>query len=261
MNRISSVIVAVIACLSLRVFAADSAADRRKAEAIVKADNTFGRRYTPSTEKPLRLYDEATETGPPDEVFYWHGSNYVIDLIFAADGSIARLLVFPEALLHTDNWNDVPDSAELSQSEMQWLVASANALQPLGKAEEIVEAPGFCFQSGQNLYCFDTYELASISHYHQVRSGENQKTNERLREVKIVYRQFVNGIVEDARIQGSQRQIKVGGQWYYGEKPKAKLFERARIGTHARLVTLGCTPNVKVCSAVPQQSKPKSAEQ
>ena len=43
----------------------------------------------------MRLYDQQTETGPPDEVIYWHGSSYVIELIFAADGTIARIALLP----------------------------------------------------------------------------------------------------------------------------------------------------------------------
>jgi len=58
---------------------------------------------------------------------------------------------------------DAPNNIiELSPAEMQRLVASANMLQPLGKADEVWEAPDGCFQSGPNLYCADTYELATV---------------------------------------------------------------------------------------------------
>lgn len=46
---------------------------------------------------------------------------------------------------------------------MQWFVASANTLQPLGKARDAKRAPNSCFQSGPNLYCTDTYELGSVT--------------------------------------------------------------------------------------------------
>lgn len=49
-----------------------------------------------------------------------------------------------------------------------------------------------------------------------------------LREISISYRQPVNGAVEDVRVEGSQRQIKVAGQWYHGEKPGVEIFAAAR---------------------------------
>jgi hypothetical protein len=82
----------------------------------------------------VRLYDKQTETGPPDSVIYSHGSRYVIELIFAADGTVARIVLLPEALLHSDSWSDVPNRVELSPAEMQWLTASANTLRSLGKS-------------------------------------------------------------------------------------------------------------------------------
>jgi hypothetical protein len=98
-------------------------------------------------------------------------------------------------------------------------VASANVLQPLG-AGKIREAPNGCFQSGPNLYCADSYELASVSHYHILH--EKNITKPELRDISILYKQSVNGVVEDARVDGSQRQVKVDGQWYHGEKPRRR---------------------------------------
>lgn len=57
----------------------------------------------------------------PDEVIYWHGSSYVIELIFAPDGKVARIALLPETLLHSDSWTDVPNVVELSPGEMQRL--------------------------------------------------------------------------------------------------------------------------------------------
>lgn len=153
------VIVAVLTYLSLHVFAEEPTADRRKAETITKADKLFGERYAPVAGKSMQLFDEENETGPPDSVIYRHGSSYVLELIFAADGTVAGLILLPEPLLHSDNWSDVSNWVELPRAEMQRLVASANELQPLGKAREIMEAPDRCFQSGPNLYCADSYEL------------------------------------------------------------------------------------------------------
>jgi hypothetical protein len=252
MKRTAFVIVAVLACQSVNLFAAD-AIDRRKAETTAKADKLFGRRYIAAAGKPLRLYDEQTELGPP-EVIYWYGSIYVIELIFAADGTIARLAMLPEALLHSDDWSDVSKTVALSRAEMRWLVASANALQPLG-AGKIREAPDGCFQSGPNLYCVDSYELASVSHYHIVLEHEKNATKSELRDISILYRQSVNGVVEDARVDGSQRQIKVDGQWYHGENPGTEIFERAQKGSVVRFTTYGCAANEKVCLAGAEQSK------
>jgi hypothetical protein len=260
MNRKSLVIVGVFASLSLRLFADDATVNRRKAETIVKADKLFGQRYAVGNGKPLR-YDKQTETGPPDGVIYWHGSSYVVELIFASDGTVARVELLPETLLHSDIWSDVPNSVELSGTEMQWLVVSANVLRPLGKAVDITAAPLSCFQSGPNLYCADKYELASVNHYHLERQNEKNAMEAVLREISILYRQPVNGIVEDVRVEGSQRQVKVAGQWYHGEKPGVEIFATAQIGSAVRLVTYGCTANEKVCIAVPEQSKSAATHQ
>jgi hypothetical protein len=253
-NRTGFVILVVLACLS-PLFAQDAVVERRKAETTAKADKLFVRRYTAVAGKPLRLYDEETDTGPPDAIIYWHGSSYVIELIFASDGTIARLILLPEALLHSHNWGDVPNIVELSPAEMQWLVASANDLQPLGKAGEVWEAPDGCFQSGPNLYCADTYELATISHYHQEEGREGELRRVALRDIEILYRQSVNSIVEDVRVEGSRRMLKVGGQWYHGEKPGVEIFDKAQKGSVVRLITYGCTANEKACTAVPEESK------
>lgn len=100
------------------VFAQDAVLQPRKDETISKADSLFGESYTPVAGTTMRLYDLQTETGSPDEVIYWHGSSYVIELIFAADGTVARIALLPEALLHSDSWSDVPSAVELSSSEM-----------------------------------------------------------------------------------------------------------------------------------------------
>jgi hypothetical protein len=149
--------------------AQETSLNRRKNETVAQADRIFGERYAPVAGKPIRLFDKQTETRPPDAIIYLHGSSYVIELVFAADGTIAGILLRPESLLYSNYWGDVPSAVELSRAEMQWLVASANEMQPLGKATEIMEAPDGCFQSGPNLYCTDHYELALVRHYHLVR--------------------------------------------------------------------------------------------
>jgi len=130
----------------------------------------------------------------------------LIELIFAADGTVARIALLPEALLHSDSWTDVPTAVELSPSEMKWLIGSAKVLRPLGAPHAIKYAPNFCFVSGKNLYCVDHYELATVHHYHE-RSDGNQSMEKRLRDIEILYKQPVMGIVEDARVQGSERHL------------------------------------------------------
>jgi len=244
-----------------RLAAEDPAVQRRRNETISKADGIFGQRYTPVAGRPMRLYDKQTETGPPDSVIYWHGSSYVIELIFAVDGTVARIVLLPEALLHSDSWTDVPNRVELSPAEMQWLTSSANALRPLGEVREINDAPNGCLESGKNLYCADQYELAAVSHYHIERVNDQGSPETALEDIAIVYEQSVVGIVEDARVEGSQRHLKVGGHWYHGEKPGVEIFDKAEIGSVVRLVTYGCTANEKACIAVPEKSKSISAEQ
>lgn len=75
-----------------------------------------------------------------------------------------------------------------------------------------------------------------------------------LRSVQIAYRQSVAGVVEDVRMEGSQRLLKVGGQWYHGEKPGAEVFSDAPKGSAVRLVSFGCTANENACIAVPESA-------
>src|SRR5438876_659671 len=131
MCRMGIVAALFVACGSLYVLAGETTAERRKAEIITKADKLLGEHYSAPAGKPLRLSDEQTESGPPDAVIYWHTASYVVELIFAEDGSVACVQLLPEALLHSHSWSDVPDGIELSQPEMQWLVDSANILQPM----------------------------------------------------------------------------------------------------------------------------------
>jgi hypothetical protein len=223
------------------------------AETTAKADKLFGQHYTAVLGKPLRAYWKPTEMVPPNDIIYSRTSGYVIELIFAADGTIAALLLHPEALLYSDDWNDVPSTVALSNIEMQSFVTSANALQPLGTARAIAKAPQGCFQSGPNLYCADTYELASVSHYHVERGEAKHTTEVVLRDIAIIYSHSVTGVVEDVREEGSQRQLKVGGQWYHGEKPGVEIFEKARVGSVVRLITYGCAANAEACIANPEQ--------
>jgi len=250
---------AILLLLLSRVFAQDSALQRRKDETIAKADKIFGPRYTPVAGKPMRLYDKQTETAPPDAVIFWHGSSYAIELVFAADATVARIALEPEALLHSDSWNDVPKTIELLSSEMQWFLASANAIRPLGGRRP--NAPNLCFYSGPNRYCDDHYELANVSHFHLEHVNEQGLGEAALKDIRIAYKESVVGIVEDARMDGGQRHLKVAGQWYHGQKPGVELFDKAEIGSLVGLVTYGCTANKKACIAMPGKSTSTDAEQ
>jgi hypothetical protein len=248
------VTIVLVAFFSLQISAGQIDAARRKAETLAQGDKLFGQRYSPPTGKPLRLYDERTEIGPPDAVTYWYNTRYVIELVLAPDGSVARIQLLPEELLYSKVWSAVPDTVELSPTEMQSVVESANALQTLGKPGAIRNAPDGCFQSGHNLYCADAYQLAVASHYHLQRHDNEHVTGIAPRDVSISYRQSVSGIVEDVRTEGSQRQLKIGGYWYHGEKSGSDIFRDATIGSVVRLVTFGCAANEKVCLAIPAAS-------
>jgi hypothetical protein len=252
-SRTSLVITVALACFSLSAFAENATATQRMTETTAKADKLFGRHYTAALGKPLRLYYKQTETVPPSEIIYSHGAGYVIELIFAADGTIAALLLHPETLLYSDDWNDVPPMVVLSDTEMRSFANSANALQSLGRVREITKVPQGCFQSGPNLYCTDSYDLASVSHDHVERGNAKHATGLVLRGVAVIYTHPVIGVVEDAKREGSQRLIKVGGQWYHGEKPGVEIFEKAQVGSRVRLITYGCAANAETCVANPEQ--------
>jgi hypothetical protein len=76
-----------------------------------------------------------------------------------------------------------------------------------------------------------------------------------LRDIEILFKQSVDSIVEGAKIEANQRMLKVGGQWYHGEKPGVELFDKAQKGSVVRLITYGCTASEKACTAVPAESK------
>jgi hypothetical protein len=251
---------AIVLLLLSPVFAQDPSFQRRKNETIAKADEIFGQRYTPVAGKPMRLYDEQTETGPPDAVIYCHGPNYVIELVFAADATVAKIVLLPEALLHSNYYGDVPKRVELSPGEMRWLVASANLIRPLGHPLTGNDAPNLCFQSGPNSYCADHYEFAIVSHYHLQQVNEQGLSETALKDTGILYEQSVVGIVEDATLDGGQRHLKVGGHWYQGNK-HIEPFDKTEIGSLVRLVTYGCTPNEKACTGMTAKSTSTAAKQ
>ena len=152
--------------------------------------------------------------------------------------------------MHSDSWNDVPNTLELSAAEMQWFIASANSIRPPGGVR--ANAVNFCSYSGQNRYCQDHYELATVDHFHLERVREQGLPADALKDVRILYKESVVGIVEHARVVENQRHLKVAGQWYHGEQPGVEIFDKAQVGSVVRLVTYGCTANEKACLAVPE---------
>ncbi len=261
MRRTIIVVIGLLIVLTLCVSAGETTVERRKAEILAKADRVFGKRYDPQVGRPRRLYDEETETGPPDAVLYRHDKTYVVQLVFAADGTIARLEFFPEEELYKDSKNDVAARAELSRSEMRWFIKSANALQPLGKRLQ----QWSCGDSSRSRFCFEFYDAASVSGY------DNRRITKRpvIVGVAISYRQSVIGVVEDVRVieeteaKDSQRQLKVGGRWYCGrpfsvDQDPPEIFDTVGIGTAVQLISFGCAGNEKACRGFPVESRPNS---
>src|SRR5262249_18401695 len=70
------------------------------AEMVAKADSLFRERYSPSRTVPL-FYDKERDARPSDGPIYWFDSNFIVRLMFATDGSLARVELLPEALLYS----------------------------------------------------------------------------------------------------------------------------------------------------------------
>jgi hypothetical protein len=126
-----------------------------------------------------------------DAVIYRYGFDYVVILAFAADGSIARISMEPEALLFTDNWSAIPKNVELSLADDLWLLHAASQLQPLG-----VELMDWCSTSGKNNYCGVAYSQATVNRYREDQYRNVTKSWETvLREMSIHYKRKIVGVV------------------------------------------------------------------
>jgi len=55
----------------------------------------------------------------------------------------------------------------------------------------------------------DHYELAAVSHYHMEQANERKLLKIELKDIAIAYEQSVVGTVEDAKVEGSVRHLKV----------------------------------------------------
>jgi len=204
-------------------------------------------------DKPLVTFDKDRELGPSDAVIYWFNANYVVRLIFATDGSLVRVELLPEALLHADSWTSVPDAVELGLGEMQWLIDTASQLRPTGDPVSIHQPPDACFQSGPNLYCGDSYELAAISKYCREHYRDEPSPQISPRAVTIAFKQSVSGIVSNMKVvSADEHQLKIGPLWYRILKQRDQpLFITAAVGSIVSLTTFGCTGNELTCDAFP----------
>ena len=243
---------------------------RTKEDVLRIASRLLGNNYPPIPGKPLIGYHN-------DDIFYQHGSGYVIALSFATNGELARIELIPETLLYSEDWHTIgpqpdnrPQNTELVS--MQWMIDTANALRPVGKAL-IQTSPtrGGCFQSGANNYCIDFYESASIYHYwrddspsiDQLLRGDNAI----IREIKIGYKKHIEGKIDKIRsLEDASRAIdlRINSVWYrvHFEEKKGELFivegieeneiKRFAIkeGSFVFLETHGCTERKEeICSA------------
>jgi hypothetical protein len=249
--RTAIVLFPLLVTLLIQAQTGDGVAGQTKAEIIKKTDKLMGQRYTP-TAAPIRHFDEERESGPPDAVLYWYGASYVVEFIFATDGSLSNISVLPEALLHSDSWSDVPKDVELSRSQMEWLIGIADQLQPMGKIELKRISPEFCFQSGANLYCGDGYEHATVGQYwrEELDGGFERLA---LKDIRIAYKKLVSGTIADTRaVEGDEnkRDLKIGSSWYRIDRStNERFFAQAAKGSIVELTTTGCSGNQKVCDA------------
>ena len=257
MYRATNVLAMVLFGTSIVAMGGESATNQIRAEIVTNADSLFRQRYTHRADMPLRSFDKNRESRPADTVIYWLNTNYVVRLVFATDGSLARVEFFPEALLYSDSWRSVPDTVELRPGEMQWVIAVASQLRPMGDPVSAYQPPGLCFQFGQNLYCSDSYELAEVSTYRR-NDYRAQPPRISLRQVTIAYKQPLIGVVSELKaVSGDEHQVMVGPLWYriYKERDQS-LFDTVAVGSMVNLMGLGCAGNELTCDAFPAPATP-----
>ena len=97
-------------------------------------------------------FDKDRESRPADALIYWFNATYVVRMVFATDGSLAPVELFPETLLYSNSRTSVPDTVEPGPGEIRLLIAVASQLRPTGDPVWLHQPPEGCFQSGQNLY-------------------------------------------------------------------------------------------------------------
>lgn len=247
MQRATTVFALVVFGTSLVAMAKPSDAKQMRQEIVTKADSLFQGHYIPRPDQALRTFDKDEETRPADSVIYWFDANYVVRLVFAPDGALARLELFPEALLYSDVWTSVPDTVELGQNEIRSIIATANQLQPTG--DRVRPDQSFCFQSGGNLYCGDSYESASVHRYCHEYYPPRQDISQRA--VTIAYKQSVMGVLSEVRIVSeNEHLLMVGTLWYrIIKEDNPPSFDMMKVGSTVSLTAFGCAGNELACMA------------
>jgi hypothetical protein len=257
MYRTTSVLAIVLFGSSMVAMAGDSDAQRMREEIVTKADSLFKEHYAPRADKPLRTFDKDRESRPADTVIYWFNTNYVVRLVFATDGSLVRVELFPEALLYSDSWTSVPDTVELGPGEMRWFIALASQLRTMGDPVSLHNLPNACFYSGQNVYCRNSYELAEVRTYRR-EDYRLQPPQISLREVTIGHKQPVIGVVSELKaVSGNEHQFMVGPLWYRIYRAfDQSLFDTLTVGSVVNLTAFGCAGNELACDVFPALATP-----
>lgn len=232
----------------------DIASSDRRMEIAREANKLLGEQYVAPAGHPVKFAEDGNDLlRPVARAIYRHGTNYVVALVFADDGSLARIHLLPEALLHSDTWMDVPATAELSDQDMTWMVGIADALQEVGKQVPPEEFPSFCFQSGKNHYCDERHERASIGSYREDQQrGKQGGWGTVMRDITVSYKRIVSGRIEDfATGKTGEPLVRIGANWYavvQGKIADPNLTDKLKPGGIIRLDTTGCTGSEKACS-------------
>ena len=233
----------------------DLAEQNRRIEITRQADILLGEQYVAPADHPIKFSEDAAFLRSVNRAIYRHGTNYVVVVVFANDGSLARIHLTPEALLHRDTWADVPSTVELTDRDMTWFLDIADALQEVGKQVMPAVFPSFCFQSGKNHYCVDPHERASIGSYREDQQrGTQGSWKTVMRDITVSYKRVVSGAIADiATAKSGEAMVRIGANWYavaQGQIADPNLTDKLKPGVFIQLDTTGCTGSEKACSAM-----------
>ena len=212
---------------------------------LAKADALFGERYV--SPQPIR-FDPERYSAPPDAVRWLHGAQFVVELFFADDNSIAALTVTPIWELYSNTMPDEARHLALPPSELQTFLAQAAQLRPLGGASAN-KPHNLCFVSGANNYCTSLYEFARANYY--VR--EEEPSDRLTQSIWIGYRHDVTGTVAKTRPEkesNNRADVLIAGRWYGMENSEFAKLKTAIANHHpVALSTFGCLPVELVCGS------------
>lgn len=248
MCRAVTVLAIALCATSTLAIAPASDAKQRRAEIVAKADSLFKQQYAPRADMRPRMFDKGRESQPADTVTYWFNTNYVVRLVFASEGSLARIEFLPEAQLYGDSWTRVPDTVELGPEELPRIIAIASQLRPIGDPASSDERPDFCSWTGSVGYCRNSYQSAEVS---SVRDNRVQPGQTSLMQVTIAYKQSVVGAVSEIKaVSENEQRLRVGPTWYGVYKDSAQaLLDATAVGSIVRLTSIGCAGNELTCHA------------